>query len=69
MENPTKEIMNKLIDKIYVTKDKKLEIHYRIKKKWSISIRKNTIAFEQFLKIQKGITKTVHTGMMRRFLL
>ena len=24
--------MNKLIDKIYVTKDKKLEIHYRIKK-------------------------------------
>ena len=32
MENPTKEIMNKLIDKIYVTKDKKLEIHYRIKK-------------------------------------
>ena len=24
--------MNRLIDKIYVTKDKKLEIHYRIKK-------------------------------------
>ena len=32
MKNPTKEIMNKLINKIYVTKDKKLEIHYRIKK-------------------------------------
>ena len=32
MKNPTKEIMNRLIDKIYVTKDKKLEIHYRIKK-------------------------------------
>lgn len=24
--------MNRLIDKIYVTKDKKLEIYYRIKK-------------------------------------
>ena len=24
--------MNRLIDKIYVTKDKKIEIHYRIKK-------------------------------------
>lgn len=33
MKNPTKEIMNRLIDKIYVTKDKKLEIYYRIKKK------------------------------------
>jgi len=32
MKNPTKEVLNKLIDKIYVTKDKKLEIHYRIKK-------------------------------------
>ena len=32
MKNPTREIMNKLIEKIYVTKDKKLEIHYRIKK-------------------------------------
>ena len=32
MINPTREIMNRLIDKIYVTKDKKLEIHYRIKK-------------------------------------
>ena len=32
MKNPTREIMNRLIDKIYVTKDKKLEIHYRIKK-------------------------------------
>ena len=32
MKNPTKEIMNKLIEKIYVTKDKKIEIHYRIKR-------------------------------------
>ena len=32
MKNPTKEIMNKIIEKIYITKDKKLEIHYRIKK-------------------------------------
>ena len=32
MKNPTKEIMNRLIDKIYVTRDKKLEIHYRIRK-------------------------------------
>lgn len=32
MKNPTREIMNRLIDKIYVTKDKKLEIYYRIKK-------------------------------------
>ena len=32
MKNPTKEVMNRLIDKIYVTKDKTLEIHYRIKK-------------------------------------
>ena len=39
MKNPTKEIMNRLIDKIYVTKDKKLEIYYRIKKE-SISVRK-----------------------------
>ena len=32
MKNPTKEIMNRLIEKIYITKDKTLEIHYRIKK-------------------------------------
>ncbi len=32
MKNPTKEMLNKLIAKIYVTKDKKLEIHYRIAK-------------------------------------
>ena len=32
MKNPTKEIINRLIKKIYVTKDKKIEIHYRIKK-------------------------------------
>lgn len=32
MKNPTKEIMNKLIEKIFITKDKKIEIHYRIKK-------------------------------------
>lgn len=32
MKNPTKEMINKLIDKIYITKDKKIEIHYRIKK-------------------------------------
>ena len=32
MKNPTREIMNRLIEKIYVTKEKTLEIHYRIKK-------------------------------------
>ncbi len=32
MKNPTKETMNKLIKKIFITKDKKVEIHYRIKK-------------------------------------
>lgn len=32
MKNPTKETMNKLIEKIFITKDKKIEIHYRIKK-------------------------------------
>ncbi len=32
MKNPTKEVLNKLIDKIYITKDKKIEIYYRIKK-------------------------------------
>lgn len=32
MKNPTKETMNKLIEKIFITKDKKVEIHYRIKK-------------------------------------
>ncbi len=31
MKNPTKEMLNKLIAKIYVTKDKKIEIHYRIR--------------------------------------
>jgi hypothetical protein len=31
MKNPTKETLNKLIEKIYITKDKKIEIHYRIK--------------------------------------
>lgn len=31
MNSPTKEIMNKIIDKIYVTKDKTIEIYYRIK--------------------------------------
>jgi len=32
MNNPTKEMINKIIDKVYVTKDKDVEIHYRIKK-------------------------------------
>ena len=32
MKNPTKEMMNRIIDKIYITKDKKIEIHYRINK-------------------------------------
>lgn len=32
MKDPTKETMNKLIEKILITKDKKVEIHYRIKK-------------------------------------
>jgi len=31
MKNPTKEMMNRIIKKIYVTKDKKLEIHYNIR--------------------------------------
>lgn len=32
MNNPTKEMINKIIDKIYITKEKDVEIHYRIKK-------------------------------------
>lgn len=32
MDNPTKETMNKLIEKIFITKDKKVKIYYRIKK-------------------------------------
>ena len=32
MKNPTKEMMNRLINRIYVNKDKKIEIYYRIKK-------------------------------------
>ena len=31
MKNPTKEILNKLIEKVYVTKDKNIEIYYRVK--------------------------------------
>ena len=31
MENPTKEMMNKIINKIYITKDKKIQIHYAIR--------------------------------------
>ena len=31
MKNPTKEMLNKLIEKVYITKDKKIEIYYRIK--------------------------------------
>ncbi len=31
MVNPTKEMLNKIIDKIYITKDKEVEIKYRIK--------------------------------------
>lgn len=30
-KNPTKEMVNKIINKIYITKDKKVEIHYRVK--------------------------------------
>ena len=32
MKNPTKEMLNKIIEKIYIDKDKNVEIHYRIKK-------------------------------------
>ena len=69
MKNPTREIMNRLIDKIYVTKDKKLEIHYRIKKSEVLIQVKIRVASKQFLKIKLGITKTGHTGMMKIFLL
>ena len=31
INNPTKEMLNRIIDKIYINKDKKVEIHYRIK--------------------------------------
>lgn len=31
MKNPTKEMINKIIKKIYITKDKKIEIHYGIR--------------------------------------
>ena len=31
INNPTQEMMNKLIKKIYITKDKKIEIHYNIR--------------------------------------
>jgi len=31
MENPTQEMMNKIIKKIYITKEDKIEIHYNIK--------------------------------------
>jgi len=31
MKNPTREMMNRIIKKIYITKDKKLEIHYNIR--------------------------------------
>lgn len=31
MKNPTKEMMHRIINKIYITKDKKVEIHYNIK--------------------------------------
>ena len=67
MKNPTREIMNRLIDKIYVTKDKKLEIHYRIKKSEVLVQVKNTIALEQFLKRLMGITKTGHTGIVKKY--
>lgn len=30
MNNPTKEMLNKIIEKIYINKDKEVEIHYRI---------------------------------------
>ena len=32
MKSPTRETINKLISKIYISKDKKVEIHYRIRK-------------------------------------
>lgn len=32
IKNPTKEMMHKIIDKIYITKDKKIEVYYKIKK-------------------------------------
>lgn len=32
MKNPTREMMNKLIEKILITKDKKIEIYYRVKR-------------------------------------
>lgn len=31
MKNPTKEMINKIIYKIEITKDKKVEIHYNIR--------------------------------------
>ena len=31
MENPTKEMIHKIIDRIYITNDKRVEIHYKIK--------------------------------------
>ena len=31
MKNPTREMMNRIIKRIYITKDKKLEIHYNIR--------------------------------------
>ncbi len=31
MKNPTKEMIHRIINKIYITKDKKVEIHYNIK--------------------------------------
>ena len=67
MKNPTREIMNRLIDKIYVTKDKKLEIHYRIKKSEVLIQVKIRVASKQFLKIKLGITKTGHTGILIPF--
>ena len=67
MKNPTREIMNRLIDKIYVTKDKKLEIHYRIKKSEVLIQVKIRVASKQFLKIKLGITKTGHTGTQKKY--
>ena len=32
INNPTKEMLNKIIERIYITKNKDVEIHYRIKK-------------------------------------
>lgn len=31
IKNPTQEMLNKIIDKVYITKDKEVEIHFRIK--------------------------------------